>query len=137
MKGLVGTSARAQTILAILMGLPGLVCAIAPRPLLEFSLTNPNAITDELVLIFQCFGSQAALVGMVLASASQIGRTGFRAFAAAMIPYLAFNASVILGYVNAIALVPILLDGVNNVVMLFVALAGASLCPDHDKKKAR
>jgi len=106
---------------------------VFPRPLLEMSLTKARLahINDSTLIVFQCFGSQACLVGAVLATCRMTPQT-YKAFAAAMIPYFGFNFYC--HFVKPfIAPLPMLADFVNNVIMSQIALAGAHLL--EQKKK--
>jgi hypothetical protein len=119
----------AKNVLAFCMGFPGILCMLAPRPVLQFALVDPLSKVstkdeDLTVLIFRCFGSQALLVGTVLYSAETLGASGFRAFAGAMIPYLAFNTAVLARVGTQLKTIPNLCDMLNNVVMLGAAMIG-------------
>ena len=132
----------AKNILAFCMGFPGLLCLLAPRRLLEFSMedtTGRKGFNDLTVLIFQCFGSQAMLVGTVLYSAERLGASGFKAFAAAMVPYLAFNVNVMTKGANVagtrLKYIPNMCDMINNAAMLAVAMVGLKLSANDDAGK--
>jgi hypothetical protein len=135
-------SDTAKNGLAICMGLPGLLCLVAPRSVLDFSLTDSakknGSINDLTVLLFRCFGSQAMLVGTVLYSSERLGSRGFQGFALAMIPYLAFNVSVVAKAAGAeLKMVPNLCDMLNNVVMLAISMAGLQLSKTETSTKAK
>jgi len=124
------------------MFFPGLLCVIAPRPLLDLSLTEERkkedtaaAANDTTVLIFQCFGAQACLVGTVLATCRMTPQS-YRAFAAAMIPFFGFNWYF--RFVEpVVAPLPMLADFINNVLLSQIALAGAYLLEQQQQQRKK
>lgn len=68
----------------------GLATMLAPNLMIAIALTDPaqaNAVTR---LIFQCFGLQASLCGLVILLA-RFGRLTYAVFGAAMLPILVFD----------------------------------------------
>lgn len=116
-----------QWALASCMFLPGMACVVAPRQLLNLSFIaeKKKEINSTSLLIFQCFGMQACLVGTVLGTC-RMTEQAYQAFAAAMVPF--FGINYYYHFVKPIsAPLPMLADFVNNVVMSQLALAGAIL----------
>ncbi|GKZ00894.1 hypothetical protein MPSEU_001041000 [Mayamaea pseudoterrestris] len=129
----------AKNILACCMAFPGFLCLAAPRLILNFSVSesNKDQINDLSILLFRCFGSQAMLVGSVLYSAERLGASGFQAFAAAMLPYLAFNSAGLLGKAGMeVKTLPNLCDMFNNILMLAVSMTGLALSATDDEKRS-
>lgn len=83
------TAQRLQGLIFLFMG--G-ACVVAPGALLHLSLTKPPPLDDAAtLLIFQCFGAQACLCGLLLLTARMDARA-FKAWTMAMLPFLVFDA---------------------------------------------
>ncbi len=82
-------SQRLQGVLFLFMG--GL-CVLAPGPVLHLSVAKSLPLDDAVLrLVFQCFGAQACLCGLLLLVA-KMDAWAFQAWAMAMLPFLVFDA---------------------------------------------
>ncbi|KAL9180169.1 hypothetical protein ACHAXT_008139 [Thalassiosira profunda] len=129
--GLMGIAAPGpsaiRATLAGCMFAPGLLCVVAPYPLLRLSLRpeRRDQINALSLLLFRCFGAQACLVGTVLGFC-EMTPTTFRAFATAMVPFFGFNFYY--HFVDPwIEPLPMFADFINNAVMGLAALKAAML----------
>jgi hypothetical protein len=87
-----------------------------PQPVLSLSLTpTPALLHPTTVLIFKCFGSQAAMTGLLLGVAEPSVKM-FTTFGVAMVPYLAFNAWFMIGPGKGVFTNWLALDLVGNIV---------------------
>ena len=71
----------------------GGTCVLAPRLTLDLCAVRPpvSGTAGELTtLVFRCFGAQAMLCGTLLCAA-RLSRRAFLAWAAAILPFLAFD----------------------------------------------
>lgn len=71
----------------------GSAVLLLPGPTIALSVHHPPPTAhDELFrVVWQCFGSQACLAGLLLSTAA-MDRQAFLLWGTAMLPYIAFNA---------------------------------------------
>lgn len=116
-----------QTLLGGVFGGMGVATMLFPVKITELSFRKeflgPEGVTPALKLAIQCFGSQAALCGLLILS-SKFTRRTYRNFGLAMIPYFVFDwyfwQSGALTDFGALG------DAAGNVIFTLCCLAGYS-----------
>ena len=101
----------------------GIATMVAPNLMIELSVHDPAQANDLTKLIFQCFGLQASLFGL-LAFVSRFTRTTYIVIAAAILPVFIFDYWF---YVvdPVLSLFGAAVDAIFNVVFVTMCWLGA------------
>lgn len=114
----------------------GVATMVFPKTITEMSFTKQflgkEGVTPPLILTMRCFGSQAALCGLLILSSTFDANT-YRNFGLAMIPYFAFDVHCY--SVGALTTFGAVGDGIGNVIFAACCLLGHNLLKDAEKGK--
>lgn len=119
--------------MGVLYGSMGLATMLFPSQIMELSLDKDflgkDGVTPAIKLITQCFGSQAAVCGLLIIS-SEFKRETYRNFGLAMIPYIIFDIQF--WKKGALSTFGAAGDGAGNIAFIICCWLGYS---QFDKRK--
>ena len=101
----------------------GLATMLMPDLMIELSIADPAQANDLTRLIFQCFGLQAALFGL-LALVSRFTRTTYIVIGAAILPIFVFDYWFY-AVVPVLTLLGAAVDAVFNLIFIAMCWLGA------------
>jgi hypothetical protein len=103
--------------MSVTFTLMGFGCMVAPQPILNLSLIPPVPTDLTTVTIFQCFGAQATLLGIVLANC-HLTQKGYRNWILAILPFFYFDYYAY-AVLEKVTLLGALGDATGNVIFTY------------------